>query len=69
METNRKRSVDLEENISISPLESEVDDNEQRISASGYISSPSEVSTAPVSRKRLKAVRKYNSSYGKFGFN
>lgn len=69
MGTIRKRSADQEENISSSPVETEVDDSEPSTSASGYFSSASEVSTAPASSKRRKTVRKYDSSYVKFGFS
>ena len=55
-------------NISSSPLETEVHDSEPS-SASGYVSSASEVSTAPARSKRRKTVKKYDLSYIKFGFS
>lgn len=65
----KRRSADQEENTSSSPVETEVDDSEPSTSASGYLSSASEVSTAPASCKRRKTVRKYDSSYLKIEFS
>lgn len=52
--TIRKRSADQEENISSSPVETEVDNSELSASASGYLSSAKEVSTALANSKHCK---------------